>query len=189
VIARDSRPETAHNGFATICRTDKNFMRFSRQRSGYRRIETQMAPMIDVVFLLLIFFMLTLKVVSPEGDFSINMPIGAPAPSDDELQLPPIKVRLAADENGQLAGVFFNNRQLGDTDAAFERLNNEILVMIGKPGNPLTKDMEVEIDADFGLHYRYTVQAISACTGKLNSKGQPVKYIEKIKFAQPRKPE
>ncbi len=164
-------------------------MRFARKSGGYQRIETQMAPMIDVVFLLLIFFMLTLKVVAAEGDFSINMPIGAPAPANDELQLPPIKVRLTAGENGELTGVFFNNRQLGNTDVAFERLNTEILTMIGRPGNPLTKDMEVEIDADFGLQYRYTVQAISACTGKVNAKGQPVKYIEKIKFAQPRKPE
>ncbi|TWU11553.1 Biopolymer transport protein ExbD/TolR [Symmachiella macrocystis] len=164
-------------------------MRFSKQRSGYRRIEAQMAPMIDVVFLLLIFFMLTLKVVSSEGDFSINMPIGAPAPSNEDIQTLPIKVRLTADENGQLAGVSLNNQQLGNTDVAFERLNTGILRVIGKPGNPLTSDMEVEIDADFGLHYRYTVQAISACTGKVNSKGQPVKYIEKIKFSQPRKAE
>ncbi len=40
------------------------------------KIEPQMAPMIDVVFQLLIFFMLTLKITSPEGDFNINMPLG-----------------------------------------------------------------------------------------------------------------
>ena len=98
-------------------------MRLTRQRGGYHRIETQMAPMIDVVFLLLIFFMLTLKVVSPEGDFSINMPIGAPAPADDELQFPPIKVRLTAGPEGELTGVFFNNKPLGNNNAAFDKLN------------------------------------------------------------------
>lgn len=164
-------------------------MKLTKAHGGFQRIDTQMAPMIDVVFQLLIFFMLTLKVVTPEGDFSINMPIGAPAPADDEIQFPPIKVRLTAGADGRLTGVLFNNRQLGNTAAAFGRLNGEILTMIGRPGNPLTKEMEVEIDADYGLHYRYTVQAISACTGKMNAKGQPVKYIEKIKFAQPRKPE
>ncbi len=35
-----------------------------------------MTPMIDVVFQLLIFFMLTLKIIAPEGDFNINMPLG-----------------------------------------------------------------------------------------------------------------
>jgi len=164
-------------------------MRLKKPQSGFHRIDTQMAPMIDVVFQLLIFFMLTLKVVTPEGDFSINMPIGAPAPSNDELQPLPLKVRLTADANGELTGVQFNGRSLGNNDAAFERLNNEILGVIGKPGSPLTNEMEVEIDADYGLHYRYTVQAISACTGKVNANGQPVKYIERINFASPRKPE
>jgi len=163
-------------------------MKLMHGRGGFHRLETQMAPMIDVVFQLLIFFMLTLKVVTPEGDFSINMPIGAPAPTDDEVQFPPIKVRLTAGDDGRLTSLLFNNRQLGNDDAAFERLNAEILTMIGRPGNPLTKEMEVEIDADFDLHYRYTIQAVSACTGKLNADGQPVKYIEKIKFTPPRKP-
>ncbi len=148
-----------------------------------------MAPMIDVVFLLLIFFMLTLKVVAPEGDFSINMPIGAPAQVDDELQLPPIVVRLKAGANGQLSSLSINNDELGNTDLAFEQLNRRILDLIGHPGSVHSKDMEVEIDADYGLHYRYTVAAISACTGTVNADGQPVKYIEKINFAQPKSPE
>ena len=38
--------------------------------------EMDITPMIDIVFLLLIFFMLTLKILAPEGDFNINMPIG-----------------------------------------------------------------------------------------------------------------
>ena len=51
-----------------------------RSRSGDgEKIETQMAPMIDVVFQLLIFFMLTLKIIEPEGDFSISMPLGQAA--------------------------------------------------------------------------------------------------------------
>ena len=48
-------------------------MQFRNQKTA-EKIEPQMAPMIDVVFLLLIFFMLTLKIISPEGDFNINMP-------------------------------------------------------------------------------------------------------------------
>ena len=62
------------------------------------RIASQMTPMIDVVFQLLIFFMLTLKLIEPEGDFNINMPLGRPSEAkvtDAELQ--PIKVRLEAD--------------------------------------------------------------------------------------------
>ena len=52
--------------------------------------------------------MLTLKIIEPEGDFDINMPLGAPAESAvTDAELPPFKVRLEAedaDEADALAG-------------------------------------------------------------------------------------
>ena len=42
-------------------------------------VKPDMTPMIDCVFQLMIFFMLTLKFVQAEGNFDINMPArGAP---------------------------------------------------------------------------------------------------------------
>ena len=86
-----------------------------RNRSGEgEKIETQMAPMIDVVFQLLIFFMLTLKIVEPEGNFDINMPLGKPQQSTvTDADLPPLKVRLIAGADGQLADLQFNQQSLG----------------------------------------------------------------------------
>jgi biopolymer transport protein ExbD len=150
------------------------------------KVDMQMAPMIDVVFQLLIFFMLTMKIITPEGDFNINMPIGAPAEQDNlDINLPEIKVHLVAGPDGRLERLMLGQRDLGNDDQAFERLNNQILRIIGKPGNPLTKDIEVEIKADYNLHYGYTIKAIGACTGRNDSKGNLVRYIEKIKFAPP----
>ena len=148
-----------------------------------------MTPMIDVVFQLMIFFMLTLKIVLAEGNFDINMPIGTPAPAKD-LQRPDIKVRLVAAEDGQLARLQLGQRNLGNGERAFDTLNKEIYKIIGRPGNPLTKDVEVEIDADYNLQYTNVIQAIAACTGRMDPRtGQLVRYVEKIKFAPPRKPE
>ena len=60
-----------------------------------------MTPMIDVCFQLIIFFMLSLRLFSPEGDFSIKMPIAAPLEGlPDESQIPPVKIRLRADAHG-----------------------------------------------------------------------------------------
>ncbi|MCA9117154.1 MAG: biopolymer transporter ExbD [Planctomycetaceae bacterium] len=160
-----------------------------RGKKSDDKIETQMAPMIDVVFQLLIFFMLTLKIIEPEGDFNINMPIAAPSQQqNDEINLPDIKVRLEAAENGLLNSLKLGGQNLGNDENAFLRLNAEILKIIGRPGNPLTKDVEVEIDADYGLNYEYVIRAVSACTGRFdqNSK-QVVRYVEKIKFAPPRR--
>ena len=51
------------------------------------KIAIDMTPMIDVVFQLITFFMLTLKTVVTEGDFDIKMPLGvsAGAAPDDPL--------------------------------------------------------------------------------------------------------
>ena len=148
-----------------------------------------MAPMIDVVFLLLIFFMLTLKIVKLEGDFSINMPIQAPAQASDELPDIPIKVFLKANPDGTMASLTFGSRNLGTGDQAFERLNFEVANLIGNRNSFAREETEIEIDADYNLHYANTIKAVSACTGRFDPKTkQVIRYVEKIKFAPPKKP-
>ncbi|WP_010586510.1 ExbD/TolR family protein [Schlesneria paludicola] len=163
-------------------------MKFSKRWSGPSKVDIPMAPMIDIVFQLLIFFMLNLKIVSPEGNFNINMPIGPPSAAADQ-GLPEIKVGLHSDRDGNLTQITFGSKNLGNDDAAFEQLNKEILTYIGRPGNPLTKEVEVEIDADFETQYKYVVRAISKCTGKFDPNTKQIaRYVEKIKFAAPHKP-
>ena len=159
-----------------------------RGKSDSEKIEPPMAPMIDVVFQLLIFFMLTLKIIEPEGNFNVNMPINSKPTTTQDIPQIDLKVKLQATESGELAMVSLCQQQLGNGTQAFQRLNSEILRMIGRPGNPLTEDMEVEIDADYNLHFQYVISAISACTGRLGEKGNVVRYVEKIKFAQPKRP-
>ncbi|MDA0835114.1 MAG: biopolymer transporter ExbD, partial [Planctomycetota bacterium] len=108
------------------------------------KVDIQMTPMIDCVFQLLIFFMLTLKIIEPEGDFSVNMPRSSSGPPQENI-LPEIKVRLVANADGTLGQVRLGQQNLGNDEAAFDRLNSRILQIIGRPGNPLTKDMEVEL--------------------------------------------
>ena len=142
-----------------------------------------MAPMIDIVFQLLIFFLLTLRIVEPEGDFNVNMPLNSSKPGHVTEVLPDIKVTLTANNDGALAGVFLNEVSKGNDQQAFKRLNSDILLLIGRPGSHLAKNIEVEIDADYNLHFRHVIAAVSACTGRLGNDGQIIRYIEKIKFA------
>ena len=158
-----------------------------RNRSGEgEKIETQMAPMIDVVFQLLIFFMLTLKIVEPEGNFDINMPLGKPQQSTvTDADLPPLKVRLIAGADGQLADLQFNQQSLGQGAAAFALLNDQVLKAVNslKAAGPENLDkQEVEIDPDFNLDYRHIISAISNCSGKMVD-GKMIRYISRIKFA------
>lgn len=158
------------------------------------KIEPQMAPMIDVVFQLLIFFILTLKITAEEGDFNINMPIGQSSSSAPDEIPQVINVHLVANDDGTLGNVVYQNTPLGVGEQAFQELNAKVRNAVGyRAGHePLNKDVEVEIKADYNLHYRYTIQAVGACTGKLekNAQGEPVlgRYVEKIKFAPPQPP-
>lgn len=157
-----------------------------RGRSG-SKVEIPMAPMIDIVFQLLIFFMLNLRIMAPEGNFDINMPArGAVAPPGAR---PVIKVGLHADGDGNLTQLTIGQKNLGNDEVAFDRLNQEILQIIGRPGNPAADDLEVELDADFECHYKYIVKAISRCTGRMDPQTHQIaRYVERIKFAPAHKP-
>ena len=163
-------------------------MKFRGKQSD-AKIEMQMAAMIDIVFQMLIFFLLTLKIVAPEGDFNINMPLGVQAPSDDAPPPPmDLKVRLEANADGSLRQIYFGDRGLGnDAPACFERLNNEVAQIAGAKG-AFADDLEVEIIADYNLHYRHSLKAFSACRGRKIGNNL-VTYIEKIKFAPIKRPE
>lgn len=159
-----------------------------RKHEEPAKIEIQMAAMIDIVFQLLIFFLLTLKIISPEGDFNINMPSGAVANAADEIPPMDIKVKLEANADGTLSQLWFGNRSLGnDYPACFERLNQEIAA-VADGSRGFSDDLEVELDPDYGLHYRYIVKAISACRGRMVGDKQ-ITYIEKIKFAPVKRPD
>jgi biopolymer transport protein ExbD len=158
-----------------------------RHQSEGEKIELQMTPMIDIVFQLLVFFIMTFKIVSQEGDFNIKMPLAAPAAgAPDDLQLPPMKVRLQAGASGQLAGMSLGERSIATMDA----LRAEIVSIVGTDRGPGTtqETAEVELDCDYGLRYEHVIQAITAVSGYVDDTGNVVKLVEKIKFAPPRQP-
>lgn len=147
--------------------------------------EVNMTSMIDIVFLLLVFFVMTFKIVELEGDFSVRMPLASDstgAVDDTEL---PLKLRLRANEQGQLVSIAMNEVQLG-TD--FAALQNTVIGLIGNagPSDDSGQGPEVEIDTDFNLRYEHVIEAITAVSGYKEG-DQTVPLVEKIKFAKPRR--
>ncbi len=154
------------------------------QRNADEKVELMMTPMIDIVFQLLIFFVMTFKIVSPEGDFNIKMPLAAPSEGrPPDIQLPPVVVRLQADEGGNLQGIQFGQRSLSD----FQELHEQIREMVGDERGPgsVAAETEVEFDCDYALKFEYVVDAITAVSGYVHN-GRIIKVVEKIKFAPPR---
>ena len=80
------------------------------------KIPIDMTPMIDVVFQLLTFFMLTLKTVVVEGDFNIRMPLGASAVRADDVPIPPLVLKMTATPEGRLAGVQMGGKSIAGQD-------------------------------------------------------------------------
>ncbi len=147
------------------------------------KIEIPMTPMIDIVFQLLIFFIMTFKIVSLEGDFNIKMPASAPSQgAPDEDQLPPMKLRLTAGEGGGLSGITLNDRQFGSLD----ELHAYIIDLVGSDeSDDGLEGAEVELDCDYGLNYENVVAAITAVSGEIDDDGSIIKLVEKIKFTPP----
>jgi biopolymer transport protein ExbD len=163
-------------------------MKFSRP-AEVEKLEMNMTPMIDVCFQLIIFFMLSLRLFSPEGDFSVAMPMAAPReglPPTGET--PPVKVRLRADRNGDLASIQMEHRTL----STFKELRNqirEIAKTVDRGPGGTSGGAEVELDCDYNLKFEYAVNALSAVAGYVaNDKQTIVRMIEKIRFAPPRRP-
>jgi biopolymer transport protein ExbD len=150
------------------------------------KVELQMAPMIDIVFQLLAFFIMTLKIVTLEGDFFVTMPPPSrEGPAADNTLLP-LRVHLRANDAGQLTAIEFEGQRFG----GFSELNHHIYnTVLGNQAGPesLADVAEVEIDADYQLQYQYTVGAVTAVSGYRTANGNIIKMIEKIKFTPPRR--
>ena len=150
-------------------------MKFHKTRSttGDAKVEIQMTPMLDMIFQLLIFFILTFKPIVDEGQFGVNMSSlpgglstlptkvpGLPEEGDtspQEIQFnPPLRIRLVAGPDGNLApgGVVLGDRPLQSMDYLLFELRSMVR------GSP--DDFEIVIKADSKLHYQYLVQAVNA---------------------------
>ena len=129
----------------------------------------QMTSMIDVVFQLLIFFMLTFKVLAPESQFSIEIPTKAGTPAEDQPMIPDLRVSLDANDAGEWTRARIGTRVLAPD---LVELAWEIA------GASADGQMPVEIDADPRIKYQHVMALINQCAG-LN--------VRNIKFAPPRK--
>lgn len=156
-----------------------------RGKRDAEQSELNMTSMIDIVFLLLIFFVMTFKIVELEGDFSVRMPLAGQAnQTSDALDLP-IKLRMRAADDGSLASMSMNDIALG---VNFQQLRGQVTGLVGtpEPDQAPVDGPQLEIDADYNLRYEHVIEAITAVSG-FKDGDEVVKLIDKITFAKPRR--
>ncbi len=145
-------------------------------------IKLNMTSMIDIVFQLLVFFVMTFNPPQYEGDFSVKMPLSSDAPADDIIEPPTvISVKLSAALDGALSNILVDSVPVDQVDL-YGGLTKVIESKLASEGDP-DKAHETEVDFDIAreLKYSYTVAAIEAVSGK--KEGDVVtKLINKIKF-------
>ena len=129
-------------------------------RNGDERPSLQMSSMIDVVFLLLIFFVMTFQVTAAEGDLEIN---AAPSVAQVASDVPPRRqlfhVHLRAATDGSLSTIQIDGRGL-DTIKELAALLQ--LVVADRTGD----DYAVQLHVAQNLLYQHTMDAITAIRGK-----------------------
>ena len=157
-------------------------------RRGDEKVELMMTPMIDIVFQLLVFFIMTFKIVQPEGDFNVRMPAVAPSEGlPEDVPNPPLKVTMKAGPGGRLDRVVLGDQVL-NRKAPFKALHLEVRKHVGDEGGPgsVAESTEVELTCDYDLHFEYVVDAMTAVSGYMADDGRSiVTLIEKIKFVPP----
>lgn len=145
----------------------------NRKRPSLERPKINMTPMIDVVFLLLTFFVMTFKIIIPEGDFHIEMaPQGEaqPAIADPDS----VQVRLFAHEDGSLAAIQLD----GEPIEHFALLRQRVSGLCEK-----NTGLTVVLFPDEHLTYLHVIEAITAVNGEFQE-GNIRKICGNIKFVR-----
>ncbi len=127
-------------------------MQFRRDENG-GKVEIQMAPMVDIVFLLLVFFMVTASFITEESQIKISLPVTAAAASADEL---PDEVIIFVMSDG---GIAVNDREYDSPDS---KELPELQGMLSKLASFFT-DQNVIIQADGTVPHGRVVDVLNAC--------------------------
>jgi biopolymer transport protein ExbD len=145
-----------------------------------------MTPMIDIVFQLLTFFIMTLKISAQEGDFHVKMPLTVKGSQTLQEQFPPFKLRLVAGVDGSCQDIIMNDRSFGGD--GWGALHQEVAALVRDGSLSDEAEVEVELNCDYNLKYENVIRAITAVSGERQPNGDILKMIEKIKFSPPKAP-
>ena len=116
----------------------------------HKKLGFNMTPMIDVVFLLIIFFLVSSHLSKQENQVELSLPIAASADEDPNQQTPRVTINVTQDGQYMLAG----------RPIAADRLPQQFADVVSKEGN----DLEVRIRGSRLAPYSAVEPIMLACT-------------------------
>lgn len=127
------------------------------RRKDIQTVEMQMGPMIDMVFLLLVFFMVTAKPIKQESDINLGLP--GTVPQDEAVEIPD-EQRITIEPNGQ---VILNEMPM-DTPASSQLpMLLSTLVRFKESAEANKSEALITIDADDEASHQRIVDVLNAC--------------------------
>ncbi|MGC3967529.1 MAG: biopolymer transporter ExbD [Pirellulales bacterium] len=128
------------------------------------KVDVQLTPMIDVVFQLLAFFLVTFRVAAVEGDFNLRLP-HADRLSHGTDGPDKCVIRLTANDRGDLGHWRLNHRMSGQGAASLHLLRSELRGLVNAAHAADQEPPEFELRADRPTRYEHMLAAIEALGG------------------------
>jgi biopolymer transport protein ExbD len=127
------------------------------KRKDVQTVEMQMGPMIDMVFLLLVFFMVTAKPVKQESDINIGLP-GTVA-QEEALDIPD-EQRITIRADGQ---VILNDQPMDSPQSPVLPTLIGTLKRFKETADANKSEALITIDADDAAQHQRIVTVLNAC--------------------------
>ena len=124
---------------------------------GGESMQLQMTSMIDVVFLLLIYFIITANFTIDEGTLLATMP-GNSAQDRPEDQLdPPTNIDLTSADDGVTYAIVINGQRIDNATALAGYMKNRVAA------GQMAKDDIVQIKPQSVVRWQHVVNVFNAC--------------------------
>ncbi len=128
-----------------------------RRKRQETAVEMQMGPMIDMVFLLLVFFMVTAKPIKPEADINLGLP--GMAEQDEPVELPD-EQRILIKASGEIV---LNEQTLAaPNDRTLDKFT-ETMTRLVKSAEAAKAELLVTLSPEDSAIHQRLVDVLNAC--------------------------
>jgi biopolymer transport protein ExbD len=124
---------------------------------GGESMQLQMTSMIDVVFLLLIYFVITANFTIDEGTLLATMPGNSAENRPDEDLEPPTNIDLTSADDGVTYAIVVNGQRIDNASALAGYMANRVATA------QMAKDDVVQIKPQGVVRWQHVVNVFNAC--------------------------